>query len=60
MNSTEKDIYLREKFGGVPVNFNNKKLFNDGLVIFDFDETLVKSKHVFQQVNKAVMQYLDL
>ena len=60
MNSTEKDIYLREKFGGVPVNFDNKKLFNDGLVIFDFDETLVKSKHVFQQVNKAVMQYLDL
>ena len=42
MNSTEKDIYLREKFAGVPVNFDNKKLFNDGLVIFDFDDTLVK------------------
>ncbi len=60
MNSTEKDMYLREKFAGVPVDFKEEKKFNNGLVIFDFDETLVKSKHVFQQVNKAAMQYLDL
>ena len=60
MNSIEKDMYLREKFAGIPVDFKNVNEFNNGLVVFDFDETLVKSKHVFQQVNRRAMQYLDL
>ena len=60
MNSTEKDMYLREKFAGVSVDFKEEKKFNNGLVVFDFDETLVKSKHVFQQVNKRAMEYLGL
>ena len=61
MNSTEKDRMLREKFKGVILSdFGKKEPEKTKLAIFDFDETLVKSKDVFHGINTEAMRRLKL
>lgn len=61
MNSIEKSVSLKERFAGVDVaSYNKEDVVKTKLAVFDFDETLVHSKHVFRQVNNMAMEMLGL
>lgn len=61
MNAIEKDKYLREKFGGRLISDSfQKKIKKTKLAVFDFDETLVQSKKMFDNVNRTAMKKLNL
>lgn len=61
MNATEKEKYLRKKFGGRPISKPFPEVIEKTkLVVFDFDETLVHSKEMFDNVNRAAMKKLNL
>lgn len=61
MNAIEKEKYLRKKFGGRPISAPYpEKIEKTKLVVFDFDETLVHSKEMFDNVNRRAMEKLNL
>ena len=52
---------LQEKFAGKGIDeYYQKPVKKDSLVVFDFDETLVESRHIFYKVNKKAMELLNL
>ncbi len=61
MNSIEKNIIVKE-IDTNPVTLNNysSRIEKNKLVVFDFDETLVKSKHVFDMINKYTLDLFNL
>ncbi|MBD5404979.1 HAD-IA family hydrolase [bacterium] len=61
MNAIEKEKYLRKKFGGRAISATSpEKIEKTKLVVFDFDETLVHSKEMFDNVNRRAMETLNL
>ena len=61
MNSIEKKVVVKD-ISNIFSNFviSRSKKAKNKLAVFDFDETLVKSKHVFNKINKVVLDFYGL